>query len=125
MNTENNKIIAEFMGKRIRNSYLEKYIETSENVRFPNGDLIFGWQIEAHESKIKYHSDWNWLMKVVEKIEGLKHCQIDISLNWCRICYKDTLFNYDSRYFFKNLTKIEAVYNACVEFIKWYNQQEK
>ncbi len=74
---------------------------------------------------IKLHSDWNWLMTVVEKIEGLGSCQIDISFNWCRIGYKDTKFNYDSRNHFKGLTKKEAVYLSCVEFIKWYNKEQK
>lgn len=103
---ENNKLIAEFMGLELP----LKITEYSSLICSMNGN---------------YHKDCNWLMEVVEKIENLEHCQIDISLNWCRIGYKGTLFNYDSRDYFKGLTKIEAVYNACVEFIKWYNEKIK
>lgn len=79
----------------------------------------------------KYYTDWNELMQVVEKctigknIEGLPHCQIDISFNWCRIAYKDNVYNYDSRDHFKKLTTIEAVYNVVLEFIKWYNSNNE
>lgn len=71
----------------------------------------------------KYHSDWNWLMQVVEKIESLNFV-VDIQNipglgQYCRIFSAGadvvTVRNYE--------TKIKAVYNACVEFIKWYNQQ--
>jgi hypothetical protein len=112
--TENNKLIAEFMSLsyRTKKDYQGWYKDSSFTDRICSFDGL------------KFHSDWNWLMEVVEKIEDLKHCQIDISLNWCRIGYKDTLFNYDSRNHFKDITKIESVYNACVEFIKWYNENK-
>jgi len=90
--TENNKLILEFMGEPHK-----------------------VWQ------DLAYHSDWNWLMEVVEKIENLgsksaivnhlgKHI-FTVSLN-------DNIISEDGN------TKIEAVYNACVEFIKWYNENK-
>lgn len=98
--TENNKLIAEFMGflPRIKNP--------------------------------KYHNDWNILMQVVEKIESLgyelqkennsvffKGNYTEISSFYGMKKYYKTEFNKDC-----NSTFIEAVYNACIEFIKWYNQ---
>jgi exonuclease I len=120
MNTENNKLLAEFLGNSTD--------EYGADVFVPN-QLMFNRNAECMQGIFQFNecyfdTDWNWLMEIVEKIESLKHCQIDISLNWCRIGYKDTLFNYDSRNYFKGLTKIEAVYNACVEFVKWYNEQK-
>lgn len=110
---EDNKLLAEFLG----------YQNTTPNDKdFDIYELKGKPLIEA--MSMKFHSDWNWLMSVVDKIEGLGSCQIDISSNWCRIGYKDTKFNYDSRNHFK-VTKKEAVYLACVEFIKWYNKEQK
>ena len=87
--TENNKIIAEFMGM--------KPISKNET------DGIWNCTIKAHGYNIvqhlSFHSDWNWLIEVVEKIEGL---------------------NYE----FILTTNIENTYNACVTFINWHNKQK-
>jgi hypothetical protein len=55
-------------------------------------------------------------MEVVEKIESLSKNQNVI--NWSR---------QNKNIFDLKLTecKKEAVYNACVEFIKWYNEANK
>jgi len=91
MNTENNKLIAEFMN--------------CENPQAWEDDL--------------YSNDWNWLMEVVEKIESLGYNTKIESLEHTRVSIGNgkylTLVEVD------NETKIEAVYNACIEFIKWYN----
>ena len=103
--TENNKLIAEFMGS-----------EKPEFARI-NGALI---NIE----NCAYQYSWDWLIPVVEKIEGM---------NW------STEMRYTSgighNFFFisggaelhrlrSSDTKIKATYRAVVEFIKWYNQQK-
>jgi len=51
---------------------------------------------------LSFNTDWNWLIQVVKKIESLN--KLD-----------SVLIN----------TDIKEVYNACVEFIKWYNEQPK
>ena len=51
---------------------------------------------------LSFDTDWNWLIQVVKKIESLN--KLD-----------SVLIN----------TDIKEVYNACVEFIKWYNEQPK
>ena len=97
---ETNKLIAEFMG-------WESFNQFSMIAPKSEGDC---WAFED----MKFHSDWNWLMEVVEKIESL-----DI--------YYNEYIDYNSSMFASGKielsTKIEAVYNACVEFIKWYNKQ--
>ena len=117
--TENNKLIAEFLVKTEGGlvKLEENIFSTIDEFAIPDDYLTL--------KDLKYHKNWNLLMEVVEKIESLDHCQIDISLNWCRIGYKGTFFNYDSRDYFKEITKIESVYTACIEFIKWYNEQNK
>ena len=87
-------------------------------------------------------------MRVVEKIESLNingvqwtvledesdvtwNFEVNINSKQCtinRCAYdgdeEDFLSLYDCRNY-ENITKMEAVYNACVKFIKWYNQQNK
>ena len=66
---------------------------------------------------LHYNTSWDWLMPVVEKIERDSTVRID----------NDTVFILSKGY--STLTqfndnKINMVYNAVVEFIKWYNQQK-
>lgn len=107
MNIENNKIIAEFMGLY----YCEKY-------------QFEGWY-KNHEGnervyEFKYDTDWNWLMEVVEKIESLGN---DFDIN--KREQSTNVFVRGVKYskIISDKSKIQAVYNACVEFIKWYNEQ--
>ena len=97
---ENNKLIAEFLSVKIH---------PIEERGLYNGYFI---------DELKYHEDWNWLMVVVEKIESLGY-RIEIVKHICRIY----LSNKETIIISENTPKIEAVYNAVVEFIKWYNNQ--
>jgi len=104
--TENNKIIAEFMGAKLTKDL---------QIVYPiyEGD-------SSYVKNLKYHSDWNWLMEVVEKIESLRNQIVIFNKTAALSNVKEpSVFN-DS---FKAETKKQAVYNACVEFIKWYNEQ--
>ena len=118
---ENNKLIAEFLSVKIHPC------ETIEKFKFlpiEERGLYNGYFID----ELKYHEDWNWLMQLVEKIESLGYnidtMKVDItkyqSSQFCGIYI-------DGKRIYTNYceTKIEAVYNACVEFIKWYNEQNK
>ena len=100
---EKNKLIAEFMG-------------------YPKHKIDFvGKRLNFENSKHNtYHKDWNWLIEVVEKIESLGY-RMEIVKHICRIYLsnKETIVNSE------NTPKIEAVYNAVVEFIKWYNNKNK
>lgn len=125
--TENNKLIAEFLE-----------LLTKDNEGNIKEDINF----------FNFHTDWNWLMKVVEKIESLNMGTLEINSLGnendagfdstfrnanvvFRIEYKDVHIDLvgDMQIWegWKNInkynSKIEAVYNACVEFIKWYNSQ--
>jgi hypothetical protein len=134
--TENNKIIAEFMELRSTNKCIRdengKYYDYFANSKFScikeqeiQIESENGWGLVEQDflfiEDLKFHSDWNWLMEVVQRIEDLDDCGIDI-FNGSVEVYKDgkTIVKINT---FK--TKIEKVYNACVEFIKWYNEQNK
>lgn len=79
---------------------------------------------------LKYHTSWDWLMPVVEKISQMR-------------CSSDNLFDHDTFYprtfgmlspegrkpmvrlnrceVYEEDTLIEATYKAVVSFIDWYN----
>ena len=112
---ENNKIIAEFMNLNLYKSFWYKSnIATEKQI--------------CKENNLKFHSDWNWLMEVVEKIESIEYgiYQVDILQEGCKILERCRLL-IDKRVgkLESDTTKIESVYLACVEFIKWYNNQNK
>ena len=120
---ENNKLIAEFLSVKIHPC------ETIEKFKFlpiEERGLYNGYFID----ELKYHEDWNWLMEVVEKIESL---EIFDRMGRFNINTKNFDENYTSFITDKDEdfiqcegdTKIEAVYNAVVEFIKWYNNQNR
>ena len=112
---ENNKLIADFMGLNLYQGVWRKSTLATEK------------QI-CKENNLKFHSDWNWLMEVVEKIESIEYgiYQVDILQEGCKILERCRLL-IDNRVgkLESDTTKIESVYLACVEFIKWYNNQNK
>ena len=67
-------------------------------------------------------------MKVVEKIESIEDgiYQVDILQEGCKILKKcSLLIDKTVSKLEPDTTKIKSVYLACVEFIKWYNEQNK
>ena len=105
MNTqENNKIIAEFMGI------------TPNEAGVYHVSKHKGYSLE----NLLYHTSWDWLMPVVEKIESILPCDSIITIEYkdCRIPVNESGFDIVTN----EETKIEAVYKAVVEFINQYNQ---
>ena len=140
---EGNKLIAEFMGlKHPRKSILGYDIKCGwDGLDF---DISHWWikkdkDIYLSES-LKYHSSWDWLMPVVEKIEKMEYwieiCHSHLGTNkrpnpitWCEISKEnhrdlvmDDCYTKISR---GEGTMIEATWLAVVEFIQWYNQNQK
>ncbi|NJM13994.1 MAG: hypothetical protein HC896_00170 [Bacteroidales bacterium] len=64
---------------------------------------------------LMYQSDWDWLMPVVEKIESIEGVNFNIFSSEAKISIRyDIVLNSVSE------TKIEAVYNTVIEYIKWH-----
>lgn len=106
---EGNKLIAEFMGVEIGGPFQWRPGATTP---------LMG-------KMLAYHSDWGWIMPVVEKIESLKYC-VKIEMQSCLI-YRISSGPIEELYYdgTNAETKILAVYHRIVEFIKWYNSQAK
>lgn len=107
---EENRIIAEFDGW--------VYVPTNENdlsnEHYEKGEA---W---CSVNSFIYHSDWNALMSVVEKIESLGY-EVTI-YNKSAIVWTNAkgIKNYYERTI--GDTKLSAVYSACIKFINWYNE---
>lgn len=95
-----NKLLAEYLGLDIPSIY-----ET----------VIGGVDFKGEQNSWHPDSDWNQLMLVVEKIEEEPEVQeVQIFKTTCNICDKiDDLVHTN-----RAMPRIEAVYNACVEYIK-------
>jgi len=105
-----------------------------------NGDL--NWFNEKYSTKItstlstpskpenfKYHSSWDWLMPVVEKIRTIEDWDVQIGLiggdgNFCKI-ERHSIASPNFRGYCKDgKSFLEPTYTAVIQFIQWYNQQK-
>ncbi len=122
---ENKISIAVFMGAKV---------EIWEGINQPyfKGIDPRGWTCGSNSQErclqnvvnsCRYDSDWSWLMQVVEKIENLG-ASIEINNKVC-IIEPTPIFNFDFHFSKLEKTKMEAVYNACVDFTKWYNKNNQ
>ena len=107
--TENNKLIAEFMGNR---NYLYNNDKSSMYFILTN--------TAGEELIVNYDNDWGLLMEVVEKIESLGYKINNFSINNYIYIGKDDVASVIINE--PNLTKKEAFYQAVVKFVNWYNE---
>ena len=92
---EGNKLIAEFMGGKVEQFVWRKY----EPMGVSFAEQVHGLQAHLLHD-LEYHTSWDWLMPVVEKIEKIDEFPFaDLS------------------------TDINSVWKAVIEFIQHYNQQ--
>lgn len=105
-----NKLIAEFMG----------FINTTPND--PDFNIYENEKGNMQETmSMKYHSSWDSLMPVVDKIESLGYV-VTIKGITCMvsdILQDDTIIQWVLG---NKERKNELVWTVCVEFIKWHNK---
>lgn len=111
-----NRQIVRFLGWEEQKNPQERFFGKFKK---PN----YGW---IKENELGFDCCWNSLMEVVEKIENINPNLSSFNINSNRVEIKDfsvnqTLFSG----YFEEETSIKAVYKAVVEFIKWYNEQNK
>jgi hypothetical protein len=137
--TENNILIVEFMGFKSQIIDNEKSNDPIYRV-WSNQHLYFDrfkindvarengfdnkspneYFLKLLSSKLRYHSSWDWLMPVLEKIASLGYkWEIGISpykkesvFHYCKIWSIGTI---------EGVSPLDAVYGAVVEFVKWHN----
>lgn len=104
---EGNKLIAEFMGG--------KYDANEYWWVLPNINTMV----------LEYHTSWDWLMPVVEKIptlnpdKGRLWFEFEISRCHCRI-----YTNIDEEWKNNGSTTLEATWKTVNDFLTWYNQNK-
>lgn len=102
---EKNRMIAEFMGVKV--SYVD-----NDKVAIIDGKWVDFCDLE-------YHTSWEWLMPVVEKIESYDmNVKIHTSYTSIHFKRKQCIVDVDGR------IKIENTYSAVVQFIEWYNENK-
>jgi len=121
---KNNKLIAEFMGAEF----------DIENYTF---DVLADEYNPMSLNDMLYNKSWDWLMPVVEKICNLNLgekrqvifdlCPSDKAAFLQVREQKDNLGYPIVRYYpeeHKNRLYLEHAYCACIEFVKWYNENK-
>jgi hypothetical protein len=80
-------------------------------------------------SELKYHSDWNWLMNVQERIlELYPNCTYHVSVDMKSTMTNDRDYKIILRsYLLFNVevsgkNHFDVLYKACVEFVDWHNK---
>jgi len=115
---DNSKLIAEFMGGCVK---FDKSLYSFPGVAgINNGDLWFTLK------QAKFNADYNWIILVVDRIESLGYISTIEKLSgggMYRVFFNEdnTLIANGSRSF----SRLEAIHDACVNFIKWYNKKVK
>ena len=104
---EDNKLIAEFMG-----------LETPDRCYFEHLTKK-GERKLSHFVLLEYHTSWDWLMPVVERIESDERYDVDILQYGTRITdnQKEIVNNIANISFDK---KIDHTYDAVIAFIRQY-----
>ena len=135
---QGNELIAKFMGYQIDDTkqffpYTHFYKMTTDKYTYDQLDInsvrsytegfVFGYEYSIEK---RYDNSWDWIMPVVEKIESLNdfNNSVVIGKYWVVITVP---VNKSPNKYFENKRYNDKLYNtwkACIEFIKWYNENE-
>ena len=122
---ESNKLIAEFMGYKLArcNNGLAWDIGKS----LPSHKHLFPIQGVLHTgNELNFHTSWNELMPVIDKIESLGYCYDridgDVFINKQSSLGGGSIIPNPMDH--NTMTMLEKTYCVVIEFIKWYNQQK-
>ena len=105
---ENNRLIAEFMGMKLN---------PENNMYKPLSGVI-----HKRGDELLFHCSWDWLMPVVEKIDGLMLGKENLSAGYYNSYLNEEGVERNDFLIFR-LSK-EGTYKEVIEFIKWYNDNQ-
>lgn len=110
---DGNKLIMIFMGGLVGSS-----------TKYPTGEYVIHSihlnekQVNDFENQVRYHTSFDWIMPVVEKIESLGYTVI-IHHGSCYIQCNQTNRIINTAEKFE--TKIASIWQAITSFIQYYN----
>ena len=114
---EKNKKLAELLGEEYEDNSI--VISRSQVCGVnPSGRL---WQ------EVRYHFDWEWIMKVVNYIENIVLPNTDncfnVTIGAGLYCVIQDAYGELVEISTCETTKILSVFEACVQFAEWYEKQ--
>jgi len=119
---ENNKKIAEFMGMTY-----EKNIGWYDNEMMLE-QIVYDLNDGNCFDELEFHTSWDWLMPVVEKIESMRDDFGNahrVTIDMGNAVIENTSNNSSISIAILGRTKkIDATYNAVVDFINEYNKNK-
>jgi hypothetical protein len=119
---KDNKLIAEFMGFQ------------HTPIGWYDAEECLPFKYENTFDILRFDVDWNWLIPVVEKIESTKYFNSEIQFSITKyavsiqsidkngVIISPCIFSKQGT--FAGTEKRNAIYIACVEFIKWYYKND-
>ena len=118
---ENNKLIAEFMGVRPKMEAPDTYTYSDLpwiSVRADKPEEV----MEHIANYSKYSSSWDWLIPVVAKCyQSIEEMEVEFESEEREIF--ESIFDVDITLAEIFQSDINAIYERCLDFIKWYNEQ--
>lgn len=127
--TEKKIKLAKFMDAEVDESFTDALTYRFPEGKAPTPHSSYIWTAESME----YDSSWSWLMSVIDKIDTIQYAcvyfsktylgkhKVEISLETPG--YREIQFS--KTVFIEANTRIEATFEACVQFIDWYNENMK
>jgi len=105
-----NKLIAEFLGWELQDNPTERWYGS---YREPNGIL----HKNTDKEPLLFHTSWDWLMPVVQKIESLGYV---FTIQGGKAEFGEMISKPQC---FTSKDKISSTYDAVVEFINQLNKE--
>ena len=119
MSIKENMLLAEFLGWKEQTDQTERWFGTFRTL---DGIVHKNTNLEP----LLFHNDWNWIMLVVEKINTIEGGRFTFQIMSMDVEIHDYLKGGLYIDFFSGNTPdqlIKSVYEACVEFVKKYNDE--
>lgn len=129
MNIKENMLLADFLGWEKEGFYFN--LKTGNLVKKENDNCdlqpaMYYIKNGKPVQSLLFNSDWNWLMLVVEKINTIEGGRFTFQIMSMDVEIHDYLKGGLYIDFFSGNTPdqlIKSVYEACVEFVKKYNNE--
>jgi hypothetical protein len=121
---EKNRMIAEFMGGEFEKMHfngVEQEVVTLINCH----QIKMSQLMSVYTSNLLFHTSWDWLMPVVEKIETELKYEVLIGRIYSQVNIIGDEDNTISKWVCGDpKKKLEITYETICQFIEWYNENK-
>lgn len=135
-----NRLLAEFLGwKYVAWNDFTKPEPDKRNMGWYEHSTMLGFKLFCRsDSQLPFTRNWNYLMKVIDKIESIRHPEY----GWFMVSVQSNVCHIHSQHLSRAMgepdivaymsdpnavfpTKIESVWYNCVQFVKFYDENLK